>query len=149
MKANQRFSIEGLLYKQMKGGSIKMKAVIAMAVVFGIVVLLVSSHFAMAAPIKTTEIKKIEMNNAKKVKAVVEKPQRQARVDKIENYNRKGDINHDGKIDEKDLDLLLTVYGLTKEDMSPYFWQHFGWYADFNDDAVINLSDLGEMLSRL
>jgi hypothetical protein len=60
-----------------------------------------------------------------------------------------GDLNHDNRITEIDLDLLLAIYGQTKADMHPLFWYVVGQWADMNDDGVVSQSDLAEMLSKL
>lgn len=58
------------------------------------------------------------------------------KVEKIANDNR-GDINHDGKIDDVDLNLLMASMNTTTGDTA------FNPDADFNLDGVIDIRDLG------
>ncbi len=48
------------------------------------------------------------------------------------------DLNEDGVVDEKDLELFKTVYGKTVDINNPLTVK-----ADFNGDGFVNMSDFG------
>lgn len=60
-----------------------------------------------------------------------------------------GDLNHDGRIDYTDVRFLTwSLYGKSRNDMSAGFWHQIGYFADFDKNKKIDLTDLAELLSK-
>ena len=61
----------------------------------------------------------------------------------VEVVDKEGDLNMDGVIDKYDLVMLLDAFGTKKGE------EKYNPMADFNQDDIINLSDLAVLLRNL
>jgi hypothetical protein len=59
-------------------------------------------------------------------------------------YDPKYDLNKDGKIDQLDMDILTTYYGMVVDPSDP-----MSVASDFNNDGIINVLDYGALVEHL
>jgi hypothetical protein len=60
-----------------------------------------------------------------------------------------GDMDHNGLIEQRDINLFVPIYGLSANDVGSYFWFTFARFGDFNNDKIINIYDLSSILGAL